>query len=77
MSAINVLTFPKIVCFPRVCCDRVCGRAETHFPVMREPAVSARWTLETKADGTQRLVERWAVNERRRGGAGGVRHCGV
>jgi hypothetical protein len=65
MSAINVLTFPRIFDFPQACCDRVCGHAETHVPVIRTPIVSARWTVEINSDGTRRLVERWSVNRQR------------
>ena len=64
MSAINVLTFPKVFAFPQACSDCVCGHAETHVPVMRTPVVSARWTVETNFDGTRRLVERWSINRR-------------
>ena len=62
MSAINALIFPTIFAFPQACCDRVCGHAETHVPIIRTPVVSAQWTVETNNDGTRRLVERWEVN---------------
>ena len=63
MSGINVLGFPKIFDFLQACCDRVCGHAETHVPVMRTPIVSARWTVEIDGDGTQRLIERWLLDK--------------
>jgi hypothetical protein len=62
MSAINVLSFPKIFDFPQACCDCVCGHAEAYVPVIRTPFVSARWTVETNGDGTRRLIERWSIN---------------
>jgi len=67
MSAINVLIFPKIFDFPQAFCGCVCSHAETHIPVPRTAIVSARWTVETNSDGTQRLVERWSVNSQQDG----------
>jgi hypothetical protein len=45
MSAINVLTFPRIFVIPQACCDCVRDHAETHIPVTRTPIVTARWAL--------------------------------
>jgi len=67
MSAINVLTFPRVFDLPQVCCEWVCGHAETHVPVMRAPIVSARWAVEINSDGTRRLVESWSVNPQKDG----------
>jgi|HubBroStandDraft_6_1064221.scaffolds.fasta_scaffold1687142_2 hypothetical protein len=67
MSAINVLTFPRIFVIPQACCDCVRDHAETHIPVTRTPIVTARWTVEINSDGTRRLVERWSVNRQKDG----------
>ena len=52
MSAINVLTFPGTLVLSQTCCEGVCGYVEMHVPVIRNPIVSVRWTVEINSDGT-------------------------
>lgn len=62
MSAINTFAFQNFLCSPRTSRACLCMFAEETVHVHHEPAVTARWSLETSSDGSRRLVRHWFKN---------------
>ena len=63
MSAINTFAFQNVLFLPRTGCAYLCRFAEETVRQRHEPAVTARWTMETNPDGTRRLVRHWFKSE--------------
>jgi hypothetical protein len=63
MSAINTLTFQSVFVFPRTHCACMRIVAEDVIEQAPVPIVSPRWSVETGADGTRRLVQHWFKND--------------
>ena len=63
MSTINTFAFQNAMFLPRTGYACACMFAEETFQQTHEPAVTARWTVETNPDGTRRLVRHWFKSE--------------
>jgi hypothetical protein len=62
MSAINTFALQNFLCILHTNC--LCVFAEETMHAHQEPVVTARWSLVTAQDGSQRLVRHWFRNER-------------